>query len=119
MVPFAFNTNPVGILITESETFEAVTGVVPIRSFTNTVDVVPPVALLTGVDTKVSSLAIIVLSKIVPIPIAVTLVVVPAITVTVTVKFSEPSIKESTVVGTFTVTDVCPAGIVTVVLTVV
>ena len=47
------------------------------------------------------------------------LVVVPAVTVVVTVKVSLPSEIASTVVGTFTVTDVCPAGMVTVVLTVV
>ena len=47
------------------------------------------------------------------------LVVVPEVTVALSVKVSLGSDKVSVVVGTFTVTDVCPAGIVTVVLTVV
>ena len=47
------------------------------------------------------------------------LVVVPEVTVALNVKVSLGSDKVSVVVGTFTVTDVCPAGIVTLVLTVV
>ena len=60
-------------------------------------------------------------SVIVPVAIigVLPLVVVPEVTVVVTVKVSLPSDIASSVVGTFTVTDVCPAGIVTVVLTVV
>ena len=60
-------------------------------------------------------------SMIVPVAIigVLPLVVVPPVTVVVNVKVSLASDKVSVVVGTFTVTVVCPAGIVTVVLTVV
>ena len=59
------------------------------------------------------------LSFIVPVPVAVVLFVLPDVTVPVKVNASDPSVKESTVVGTFTLTVVCPAGIVTDVFTVV
>ncbi|CAD0000384.1 hypothetical protein FLACHUCJ7_00004 [Flavobacterium chungangense] len=59
------------------------------------------------------------LSVMVPVPLAVELVVFPLVTVAAIVKVSLGSLIASTVVGTFTVIFVLPAGIVTVVLTVV
>ena len=58
-------------------------------------------------------------SVIVPVPVAVGLLVLPEVTVPVTVKVSSASDRPSTVVGTFTVTVVCPAGMVTVMVVVV
>ena len=58
-------------------------------------------------------------SLIVAVPLAVVLAVAPAVTVPVKVKFSDGSLIASVDVGTFTVTLVLPAGMVTVVLVVV
>ena len=59
------------------------------------------------------------LSVIVAVPLAVVFAVLPEVTVASRVKLSEGSSVESSVVGTLTVTPVCPAGMVTVVVVVV
>ena len=58
------------------------------------------------------------LSVIVAVPVAVVLLVLPEVTVASKVKFSDGSSVESSIVGTLTVTLVCPAGMVTVVMVV-
>jgi hypothetical protein len=60
-----------------------------------------------------------VLSIIEAVPLAVELLVLVDVTVPFNTNVSVPSINPSMVVGTFTVTLVCPAGIVTVVVVVV
>ena len=58
------------------------------------------------------------LSVIVAVPVAVVLLVLPEVTVASNVKLSDGSSVASSVVGTLTVTLVCPAGMVTVVMVV-
>ena len=66
----------------------------------------------TTVGLEIANVGGALLSVIVPVPTAVVFDVLPDITVPVNVNVSGVSFKISTVVGTFTVAVVCPAGIV-------
>ena len=78
---------------------------------------VPPSAAVGLLMVSVGKVAV--LSVIVPVPLGLVLTVLPLVTVPDSVNVSLPSVKVSAVVGTFTITEVCPAGMVTVVFTVV
>ena len=90
------------------------TELMPLRVTVNTA-VVPSAT----VGLLMVTVGVALVSLMVAVPVALVLLVLPEVTVPLNVKVSLGSLMASVLVGTLTVTLVCPAGIVTVVVVVV
>ena len=87
------------------------TELMPLRVTVNTAGLTSATVTLSIVTVGIAFVSVIV-----PVPVALVLLVLPEVTVPLNVKVSLGSLIASILVGTLTVTLVCPAGIVTVVV---